>query len=81
MLERSVVNALSEWCEVTVCREGEIWKQKYSRGAVVTDLCKIGTTDKQGTTVSFKPDTEIFEEVEYDFDILANRLRELDIFK
>ncbi len=73
----SVVNALSEWCEVTVCREGEIWKQKYSRGAVVTDLCKIGTTDKQGTTVSFKPDTEIFEEIEYDFDILSNRLREL----
>lgn len=73
----SVVNALSEWCEVTVSREGYIWQQKYAKGNVVTDLSKIGQTDEQGTKVSFKPDTEIFEETEYDFDILANRLREL----
>ncbi|MDU7243328.1 DNA topoisomerase (ATP-hydrolyzing) subunit B [Clostridium sp.] len=73
----SVVNALSEWCEVTVSREGDIWQQKYSRGNAVTDLSKIGKTEKHGTKVSFKPDTEIFEETEYDFDILANRLREL----
>ena len=73
----SVVNALSEWCEVTVKREGNIWKQKYSRGNVVTDLIKIGEAEGSGTTVSFKPDTEIFEETEYEFDILSKRLREL----
>ena len=76
----SVVNALSEWCEVTVSREGDIWQQKYSRGNAVTDLSKIGKTEEHGTKVSFKPDTEIFEETEYDFDILANRLRELKLY-
>ncbi|PTR84506.1 DNA topoisomerase IV subunit B, partial [Bacillus anthracis] len=60
-----------------VSREGDIWQQKYSRGNAVTDLSKIGKTEEHGTKVSFKPDTEIFEETEYDFDILANRLREL----
>jgi len=73
----SVVNALSEWCEVIVKREGKIWKQKYSRGNVLTDLINIGEAEGSGTTVSFKPDTEIFEETEYDFDILSKRLREL----
>ena len=73
----SVVNALSEWCEVTVTRDGEIWKQRYSRGNALADLTKVGTSEDHGTQVSFKPDTEIFEETEYDFEILANRLREL----
>lgn len=73
----SVVNALSEWCEVIVKREGRVWKQKYSRGNVLTDLINIGEAEGSGTTVSFKPDTEIFEETEYDFDILSKRLREL----
>ena len=73
----SVVNALSEWCEVTVSRDGEIWQQKYSKGIVKSDLVNIGDTDGHGTKVSFKPDTEIFEETEYDFEILSNRLREL----
>lgn len=73
----SVVNALSEWCEVTVSRDGEVWQQKYSKGIVKSGLVNIGTTDNHGTKVSFKPDTEIFEETEYDFEILANRLREL----
>lgn len=73
----SVVNALSEWCEVTVTREGHVWKQKYSRGNVLTDLIQIGDAEGSGTMVSFKPDTEIFEETEYDFDILSKRLREL----
>ena len=73
----SVVNALSEWCEVTVSRDGDIWKQKYTRGIAISDLAKIGETTEHGTKVSFKPDTEIFEETEYDFEILANRLREL----
>ena len=73
----SVVNALSEWCEVTISREGEVWYQKYSRGNAISDLCTIGKTEEHGTKVSFKPDHEIFEETEYDFEILANRLREL----
>lgn len=73
----SVVNALSEWCEVTVSRDGEVWKQKYNRGVALSDLAKIGETTEHGTKVSFKPDDEIFEETEYDFEILANRLREL----
>ncbi len=73
----SVVNALSEWCEVTVSRDGEVWQQKYSRGNAISDLAIIGSTEEHGTKVSFKPDTEIFEETEYDFEILANRLREL----
>lgn len=73
----SVVNALSEWCEVTVSREGEVWQQKYSKGAAISDLSKVGETEEHGTKVSFKPDVDIFEETEYDFEILANRLREL----
>lgn len=73
----SVVNALSEYCEVTVTREGFIWQQKYSRGNVLCDLTKIGESEGHGTKVLFKPDHEIFEETEYDFEVLANRLREL----
>ena len=48
----SVVNALSEWCEVTVRREGHIWKQKYSRGNAVTELLQVGESDEHGTSVS-----------------------------
>ena len=73
----SVVNALSEWCEVTVSRDGYVWQQKYTRGVAISDLAKIGETTEHGTKVSFKPDVEIFEETEYDFEVLANRLREL----
>lgn len=75
----SVVNALSEYCEVTVTREGKIWQQKYSRGNTLCDVTEIGEADESlhGTKVVFKPDHEIFEETEYDFDILAHRLREL----
>ena len=75
----SVVNALSEYCEVTVIREGKVWQQKYSRGNVLCDVTQIGEADENehGTKVSFKPDHEIFEETEYDFDILSHRLREL----
>lgn len=73
----SVVNALSEWCEVTVSRDGEVWQQKYSRGVALSDLSRVGETTEHGTKVSFKPDVDIFEETEYDFEILANRLREL----
>lgn len=73
----SVVNALSEQCEVTVYRDGEVWKQSYERGNVTSDLEKIGKTDRHGTTVHFKPDREIFEETVYDVEILEQRLREL----
>ena len=73
----SVVNALSEYCEVTVTREGCIWQQKYSRGNVLCDLTKIGESDDHGTKVVFKPDHKIFEDTVFDFEILASRLREL----
>lgn len=73
----SVVNALSEYCEVTVTREGHVWQQKYSRGNVLCDLTKIGDSDGHGTKVMFKPDPEIFEDTIFDFEVLASRLREL----
>ncbi|MBC2582659.1 DNA topoisomerase (ATP-hydrolyzing) subunit B [Clostridium sp. DJ247] len=73
----SVVNALSELCEVEVKREGHIWKQSYARGKVLTGLEIIGDTEDHGTKTYFKPDADIFDEVEYDYDVLAQRLREL----
>ncbi|WP_198509027.1 DNA topoisomerase (ATP-hydrolyzing) subunit B [Bacillus sp. FJAT-44742] len=74
----SVVNALSELLEVEVHREGEIYFQSYKRGVPQQDLEQIGTTEKRGTKIHFKPDQEIFQETqEFDFDILATRLREL----
>ncbi|MEW8956776.1 DNA topoisomerase (ATP-hydrolyzing) subunit B [Clostridium sp.] len=73
----SVVNALSSECEVEVTREGSVWKQRYEKGVVKSDLEKVGESDKHGTKTYFKPDPEIFEEVEYDFEILSQRLREL----
>lgn len=73
----SVVNALSEQCEVTVYRDGNMWKQSYERGNVVSDLENIGKTEEHGTKVHFKPDHEIFEETVFDTEILALRLREL----
>ncbi|KOA20315.1 DNA gyrase subunit B [Clostridium homopropionicum DSM 5847] len=73
----SVVNALSEYCKVEVKREGKIWRQEYSRGKVLGGLDIIGETEDHGTVVYFKPDKDIFEEVEFDYDTLAQRLREL----
>ncbi|SHI11220.1 DNA gyrase subunit B [Clostridium collagenovorans DSM 3089] len=73
----SVVNALSERCEVTVARDGKLYKQSYERGIVVSELEIIGTTDDHGTTTYFKPDATIFEELDFEYDILAQRLREL----
>ena len=73
----SVVNALSEECTVTVKREGHIWQQDYRRGKVVEELKQIGDSDETGTNVYFKPDSEIFEELVFDFEVLAQRLREL----
>lgn len=73
----SVVNALSQWCEIHVYREGNIYNQKYERGIPQKPVEVIGQTELQGTQVRFKADGQIFEELEYSFDILANRLREL----
>ena len=73
----SVVNALSEQCTVTVKREGQIWQQSYSKGKVLTGLEVVGESQESGTKVYFKPDSEIFDEVVFDFEILAQRLREL----
>ncbi len=73
----SVVNALSEWLEVEVSREGHIHHQRFEKGKTVTDLKIIGDTDETGTTVRFKADPAIFTETtEYDFEMLQKRLRE-----
>ena len=76
----SVVNALSDWLEVTIYQEGKVYKQRYERGHVCYPLKEIGTCDpeKTGTTVVFKPDATIFQETTvYEFDILKQRLREM----
>ncbi len=74
----SAVNALSEWLEVEVRREGKLYKQRYECGKPVTPVTLIGeSTQASGTTVTFKPDKTIFETLEFNLDILAARLREL----
>ncbi|MBE6048837.1 MAG: DNA topoisomerase (ATP-hydrolyzing) subunit B [Clostridium sp.] len=73
----SVVNALSEKCIVTVKREGHLWQQEYERGKVMSELRIIGDSEETGTKTYFKPDAEIFDDVVYDFNVLAQRLREL----
>ena len=73
----SVVNALSEWLEVEVKREGKVFYQKYERGNPVTELKIIGSTRQTGTKIVFKPDDQIFDELEYSFETLEYRLREL----
>ncbi len=73
----SVVNALAEWCEVKVHREGKIYYQKYKRGVPEAAVEYIGTTDITGTHTRFKPDQTIFNDITFHYDILANRLREL----
>ena len=72
----SVVNALSEWLQVEVYRNGKIYRQEYRRGDPVAPLKPDGTTDKTGTKVTFKPDPEIFETVEFNYDVLQRRLKE-----
>jgi DNA gyrase subunit B len=73
----SVVNALSEWMEVIVRRDGKVYQQHYSRGEATSDLETVGETKQTGTEITFKPDHEIFDTLEYSFDTLASRLREL----
>lgn len=75
----SVVNALSNWLEVTICHEGKMYRQRYERGKVKYKLEVIGTCepDKTGTSVTFLPDDTIFEETVFDFNTLKQRLREM----
>jgi DNA gyrase subunit B len=73
----SVVNALSQELDLEIWRNGQVFKQKYRRGKPDGDLEITGTTKKRGTKITFRPDAEIFETVEFSFDTLAQRLREL----
>jgi DNA gyrase subunit B len=73
----SVVNALAETLDVEIWRNGQVYKQTYERGNPITSLEVSGTTKKRGTKVTFKPDAQIFETIEFSFDTLAQRLREL----
>ena len=72
----SVVNALSEWLTVQVHKDGKIHEMKFSRGHITQEMTIVGTTDHTGTTVTFKPDLEMFEDTVYSYDILHTRMRE-----
>ncbi len=72
----SVVNALSEWLEVQVHKNGEIYEMKFSRGKITQEMKVVGRTDHTGTTVTFKPDPEMFDTLEYNYDTLHTRMRE-----
>ncbi|HQP92208.1 MAG TPA: ATP-binding protein, partial [Candidatus Omnitrophota bacterium] len=73
----SVVNALSEWLEVEIRREGKVFHQRYERGKTASKLTVIGKAKTTGTKVTFKPDKQIFKNIDMSYDTLANRLREL----
>ena len=72
----SVVNALSEWLEVQVHRDGKIYEMKFSRGAITQEMKVVGTTEHHGTHVTFKPDPQVFDDTVYDYEILHTRMRE-----
>ena len=72
----SVVNALSEWLEVQVHKNGEIYEMKFSRGKITQEMKVVGRTDHTGTTVTFKPDPEMFDTLVYDYETLHTRMRE-----
>ena len=73
----SVVNALSEWLKLEIKRDGKTYYQEYQRGAPATELAAIGVSERTGTKITFKPDSEIFKGTEFSFEILSQRLREL----
>ena len=73
----SVVNALSEWLELEIWQDGQVFEQRYHRGKPEAPLTVTGKTKKRGTKITFKPDGEIFENLEFGYDVLAIRLREL----
>ena len=72
----SVVNALSEWLVVQVHKDGKIYEMKFSRGHILDDMKIVGETDHTGTTVTFKPDPEMFDTLEYEYETLHTRMRE-----
>ena len=72
----SVVNALSEWLQVQVHKDGKIHEMRFSRGGITQEITIVGETDRTGTTVTFKPDDQMFDTVEYDYEILRTRMRE-----
>ena len=73
----TVVNFLSEWCEVEVSRDGHVWQQEYQRGEPTDPVRKIGTTTRAGTKTTFKPDPQIFPNTKFSWDVLSRRLQEL----
>ena len=73
----TVVNFLSEWCEVEVRRDGHVYQQEYERGIPTGQVQTIGTTEKRGTKTTFKPDPKIFPVTKFSYDVLQNRLQEL----
>jgi DNA gyrase subunit B len=73
----SVVNALSEFLEAEVYRDGKTYRQRFERGDKKTELEAVGETSRRGTKIHFKPDSQIFENMDFDFDTLARRMREL----
>ena len=73
----SAVNAVSEWLKVDILRDGKSWHMEFRRGETTQSLTVVGESDRTGTTVTFKPDAEIFSMTDYSYDTLANRLREL----
>ena len=73
----TVVNFLSEWCEVEVSRDGTVYHQEYERGAPVSEVSRIGKSDRVGTKTTFKPDPQIFQATRFEYGILHKRLQEL----
>lgn len=73
----TVVNFLSQWCEVQVCRDGHVYQQEYERGVPIGPVQRVGTTDKVGTKTTFKPDSTIFQTTKFNYDTLHRRLQEL----
>ena len=72
----SVVNAMSEWLVAEVCKDGKIYQMKFSRGDITQQMKVVGTTEEHGTRVTFKPDPEMFDTLEYDYETLHTRMRE-----
>lgn len=73
----SVVNALSEWLDLEIKQNGQVWEQHYKRGFPTAPLTKVGKTNRRGTKITFKPDSEVFDTLDFHYDTLAHRFREL----
>ncbi len=73
----SVVNALSEWLDLEIKQNGQVWEQRYERGIPAHPLTLVGKTKNRGTKITFKPDTEILEDIEFNYDTLSHRFREI----